>query len=216
MNVSPSYKRILELSYTHHLSHLGSCLTMSPILEKIYDMKRPQDMVVLSAGHAGLAQYVEIERKSGGAISAETLIETMGVHPVRSPEQGIHVSTGSLGSGILVAVGLALADRRRDVYCVLTDGECAEGTVWEALAFVYSQELNNLHIHVNINGFSAYDAVDREYLETRLKTFCPWIDVHHTTNPTELGGLNAHYHVMKPGDYEQWMGMRDVSSNTEV
>jgi transketolase len=193
-------EQILKLSYKHHLSHIGSCLTAYPIIESIYNEKGKDDIVVLSSGHAGLAQYVQIEKESNGSILAEDLLHKMGIHPVRDPSNGIHVSTGSLGSGILIAVGFAIANKNRNVYCILSDGECAEGSVWEALAFCTNQTLTNLKIHVNINGFSAYDAVDRQYLENRLKVFCPWIKIHQTKNPETLGGLKAHYHIIKQKD----------------
>jgi len=192
--------RILEISYKYRLSHIGSCLTMYPILEDIYKIKGEKDIVVLSAGHAGLAQYVLIEQYSNGKINAEDLLHSMGIHPVRDVEKGIYVSSGSLGSAILVAVGLALSDKTRNIYCILSDGECAEGSVWEALAFCKKMNILNMKIYVNINGYSAYDEVDRNCLETRLKAFCPWIVVCHTENPPFLGGLNAHYHIMKSED----------------
>lgn len=190
-------KRILDLSLKHKLSHIGSCLTTYPILEEIYNKKNKDDLVVLSCGHAGLAQYVIIEKFSNGTINAEDLLNKMGVHPERDVNNGISVSTGSLGSGILVATGLAIANKNRNVYCIISDGECAEGSVWEALGFCYKSNITNLIIHVNINGYSAYDSVDRIYLENRLKSFLPSIVVHQTQNPEYLGGLNAHYHVMK-------------------
>ena len=193
-------EQILELSFKHKLSHIGSCLTVNPILEEIYNKKTIDDIVVLSCGHAGLAQYVQIEKHSNGLINAEDLLNTMGIHPLRNVDKGIHVSTGSLGSGILVAVGLALAKKTRNVYCVLSDGECAEGSVWEALAVVKKLNIQNIIIHVNINGFSAYDEVDRKYLEDRLKVFYPSIIIHQTKNPESLGDLNAHYHIMKNDD----------------
>lgn len=190
-------QRIIDLSYKHKLSHLGSNLTMSPILEQIYNEKEEHDIVILSAGHAGLSQYVQIEHHSNNKINAEDMLESMGIHPRIDRERGIFCSTGSLGCGILVAVGFALANKNRKVYCVLSDGECAEGSVWEALAFCEKTNLNNIIIHVNINGFSAYDEVDRSYLENRLRTFFPRIHIHQTVNPFLLGGLNAHYHVLK-------------------
>lgn len=189
--------RILELSLKHRLSHLGSCITMYPILEEIYNQKKPDDLVILSAGHAGVAQYVIIEKTSEGKINAEELISDMGVHPSRDINRGIHVSSGSLGSAILVCVGLAIANKSRDIHCLLTDGECAEGSVWEALSFCKKNNLINMKVYVNINGFSAYDTVDRDCLETRLRAFCPWIKIYQTQNPEFLGGLNAHYHVLK-------------------
>jgi transketolase len=170
---------------------------MYPILDKIYNEKKKDDIVILSAGHAGLAQYVEIEKRSEGKINAEHLLCDMGIHPSKNLEKGIFCSTGSLGCGILIAVGYALANKERNVYCVISDGECAEGSVWEALAFCERKKLKNIFIHVNINGYSAYDKVDRNYLETRLKSFFPSIIVHQQENPEFLGGLNAHYHVMK-------------------
>ena len=56
-------ERIIELSYTNHLSHIGSALTTYPIIENIYKNKAPDDIVILSAGHAGIAQYVALEKK---------------------------------------------------------------------------------------------------------------------------------------------------------
>jgi transketolase len=190
-------ERILELSYKHKLSHIGSCLTMYPILENIYKNKQERDIVILSAGHAGVAQYVLLERYSNGKINADELIEEMGVHPERNIEKGIHVSSGSLGTAVLVAIGFALADPSRMVYCLLSDGECAEGSVWEALRFCTEKNLTNFRPYVNSNGYSAYDQIDRSYLEKRLVAFCPWIQVIQTQNPEPLGGLNAHYHVLK-------------------
>jgi transketolase len=190
-------KRILEISYKHKLSHIGSCLTMSPILEEIYNKKNIDDVVVLSAGHAGLAQYVEIEKNSNNKINAEDLLEEMGIHPKRDIKNSIYVSSGSLGCGILVAIGLALSDKNKKIYCVLSDGECNEGSVWEALSFCYKMNIINIEIHVNINGFSAYDSLDRVYLENKLKVFLPSIIIHQTTNPKYLGDLNAHYYVLK-------------------
>jgi transketolase N-terminal domain/subunit len=90
--------RILEISYKNNLSHIGSCLTMYPILENIYKTKNPNDIVILSAGHAGLSQYVCIEKETSGLVKAEELLHDMGIHPERDIQRGIHVSAGSLGS----------------------------------------------------------------------------------------------------------------------
>jgi transketolase len=192
--------RILEISYKFSLSHIGSSLTCYPILENIYKTKNPDDIVVLSCGHAGLSQYVAIEKYSNNLINAEDLLKYMGIHPMRDVSLGIHVSTGALGSGLLIAIGLAIANRNRYVYVILSDGECAEGYIWEGLAYIQKQKITNLIIHVNINGYSAYDIVDRDYLEKRLKSFYENIIIHHTKNSTYLGGLNAHYHIMKNKD----------------
>lgn len=189
-------KRIVELTYKHRLSHLGSCLTALPILKHIYTTKKQDDVVILSAGHAGLALYVVLEAFEGH--DAENLLDQYGIHPCKDIVHGIHVSTGSLGSGILVAIGYALGDRTRDVYCVLSDGECAEGSVWEALACAQRLDLSNLKVHVNINGYSAYDTVDVSRLKQQLRVFCENVILWDTKPPNVafLQGLQGHYHTL--------------------
>ena len=196
-------KRIVELTHKHKLGHLGSCLTALPILDHIYKTKKELDIVVLSSGHAGLALYTVLEEYEG--CDADELVEKHGVHPNRDLENGIFVSTGSLGSGILVAVGYALANRTRDVHVVISDGECAEGSVWEALAFAYKADLKNLKVHANVNGYSAYDPVNKWYLWIRLKAFFWRTRVWFTKTPpiAFLEGLKAHYHVMNDEDKDK-------------
>ena len=168
-----------------------------PILEHIYSTKRPDDIVVLSSGHAGLAQYVVLEKTQGS--DADDLYEKHGTHPHRDTSDGIHVSSGSLGSAILVAVGIALGNNNRHVYCIISDGECAEGSIWEALAFIEIQKLTNISVHVNINGYSAYNTVNTDYLQSRLLSFLPSVHIWKTNAPSLefMEGLQSHYHTIK-------------------
>ena len=190
-------ERIIDISYRKKLSHLGSCLMTYPILEHIYSTKRPDDIVVLSSGHAGLAQYVVLEKTQGS--DADDLYEKHGTHPHRDTSDGIHVSSGSLGSAILVAVGIALGNNNRHVYCIISDGECAEGSIWEALAFIEIQKLTNISVHVNINGYSAYNTVNTDYLQSRLLSFLPSVHIWKTNAPSLefMEGLQSHYHTIK-------------------
>lgn len=151
---------------------------------------------MLSCGHAGLALYVVLEAIHG--INAEELYDKHGTHPCR--DQYIDCSTGSLGMGLTVAVGLALAGK--ETYCVISDGECAEGCVWEALAFKTRSCMHSLHVHVNYNGYSAYGEIDYN-LASRLRAFDPRIQIHYT-NPglPFLDGIDAHYHKMTKEEYE--------------
>lgn len=190
-------RRVIELSHKHNLSHIGSCLTALPILDHIYKTKEPNDVVVLSSGHAGLALYVVLEQYEGR--DAEKLLKKHGIHPCRDVENGIFVSSGSLGQGITVAVGYALGGRT--VHCVISDGECAEGAVWEALAFIHKKNLKNIKVHVNINGFSAYDAVSKWNLWWRLKAFWWPVKIWFTQSPY-FTGLEAHYKTLKEEDIE--------------
>jgi len=192
--------RIIEISYKKRIAHIGSFLTTYPILEKIYSQKNKDDIVILSAGHAGLAQYVALEKFYG--YDAEELFDTHGLHPHRDIDRGIYASSGSLGSAILIAVGMSFGNKNRSVHCVISDGECGEGSVWEALSFAYSNNLTNLKIYVNINGYSAYDTVDIEYLEKKLLSFLPSIILCRTKTPDVkfMEGLKAHYHIMNEED----------------
>jgi len=177
-NLNKLNKRILEISIKHHLSHLGSCFTALPIIYEIYSKKNPTDKFVLSNGHAGLALYVVLEHFYG--VDAEHLFETHGIHPERDLKNFIDVSTGSLGLGITIAAGMALANSNRKVYCVISDGESAEGSIWETLRFIDENQIKNIEIHVNINGWAAYKPVDSVKLTQRLKSFLPEINIHYT------------------------------------
>jgi len=196
-------KRIVELAYQHKMGHIGSSLTTLPILDYIYKVKQPDDLVILSAGHGGMALYACLEKYEGR--DADALLTKHGVHPHLDPENGIPVSSGSLGSAILVAVGYAFANRSRDVHVVISDGECAEGSVWEALAFASKARLVNLKVHVNINGYSAYDTVSRWPLVLRLKTFLWSTRIWFTRSPDVpfMKGLQAHYHVLSEDNKDE-------------
>ena len=194
-------KRILDIAYKNKLSHLGSYLSSVNIIDEIYNKKNLEDIFILSSGHAALAMYVVIEKYTG--IDAEELFKKHGGHPHRDEPNGIFCSTGSLGMGLTVAVGRALSNPNKKVYVLISDGECAEGSIWESLRFIKENNLENIEVHVNVNGYAAYDTVDVNYLVKRLKVFLPSIRIHKTTvNQTPfLKGLNAHYHVMSERDY---------------
>lgn len=150
----------------------------------------------------GLALYVVLEHFYG--FDAEELLKRHGVHPNRDVEHKVFCSTGSLGLGLPIAVGAALADKNRDVYCLISDGECAEGSIWESLRFIKESNLQNIHVLVNANGYSALSELDLRYLFKRLRVFLPEIIICRT--PCGFNGitygLEAHYHIMSEKDYE--------------
>ena len=197
----PLEKRIMDITYQEQLSHLSSTLSALPIIEEIYAEKKEDEVFILSNGHAGLALYVVLEQKYG--IDARMLLHKHGIHPGKDLENKLYCSTGSLGSGLPIAVGHALADRSKNVYCMISDGEAAEGSIWESLRFIKESKLDNLKVYININGMSAYDYVDVDYLISRLKAFLPSINIR-MSDPPEFSfatGLLTHYYVMKGGDY---------------
>ena len=198
-------KRIVDIAYRHKLGHLGSYLSSVDIVDEIYSKMGKDDIFILSSGHASLAMYVCIEKYYG--INAEMLFEKHGGHPHRDEENKIYCSTGSLGLGLPIALGRALANRTRKVWVLISDGEAAEGSIWESLKTIQELGVDNIEVFVNINGVCAYKEVDRDYITQRLRTFLPSINLRYSTVEQYpfLKGLNAHYHVMTEENYKQAM-----------
>lgn len=195
--------RLLEICYKNKLHHLGSYFSALQIIDDIYSEMNSEDIFILSNGHAVAALYVVLEKYYG--FDAQELLNKYGDHPKIDEENKIYCSTGSLGMGLLVAVGRAWANRTRNVFCLISDGEAAEGCIWEALRFANEQKLDNLKIYLNANGFCAYDTVDVEYLEKRVLAFNEKVKVIKTTveHYDFLKGIDAHYYCMNDEDYEK-------------
>ena len=195
-------RRILDIAYKKRLSHLGSYLSSVGIIDDIYAQMEEDDIFILSSGHCALALYVVLEKYRGQ--DAEKLFDKHGGHPHRNEQDHLHCSTGSLGMGLTVAVGRALANPSRTVHCLISDGESAEGSIWEALRFIKVHNVSNIRVYANLNGYAAYESVDKEYLTKRLKAFLPEIEIIHTSvnQFSFLRGLNAHYHIMSEQDYQ--------------
>jgi len=206
-------QRILDVAYNNKLSHLGSYFSSVDIIDKIYqDMEnsKTDDIFILSSGHCAVALYCVLEKYKG--ISADHLFKRQGGHPHYNKDFEICCSTGSLGMGLTVAVGRALADPSKSVHCLISDGECAEGSIWESLSFIQGNNINNITVHVNVNGYCAYDSVDTNYLVDRLQSFLPNIEIYYTNvgHFSFLRGINAHYHVMTKQEYEEAKAVLDT------
>lgn len=154
---------ILRISHLSGHGHVPTCFSVVEALVAIYQCMRhdPQnpawpdrDLFVLSKGHAALGYYgvlaglgyfdaAEVERFGG-------FDSRFGCHADRLKVPGVEVSTGSLGHGIGVAAGMALAEKikrsSRRVFTLVGDGEANEGTVWEAVMVAVDQGLDNLTV----------------------------------------------------------------------
>ena len=222
-----SRQRILEISHRQNLSHLGSCLGSVDLIDGIYKIKNKNEKFILSNGHAGIALYVILEKN--GFIK-DSDIKTLHAHPDRNLKLGIDVSTGSLGQGLPIALGIAMSDRNKNVYCLISDGECAEGSIWETLRIASENKVSNLKITVNANGWGAYSTVDLNSLIKKIEAngYCVLeIDGHDMKAILEalkftkensqqtvilaktstdqfpfLKGLDAHYYIMNDEDYK--------------
>jgi transketolase len=186
---------VLEQSFRAGVGHIGSALSVVDILAALYDNvlkifstdDPDRDRFVLSKGHAALALYAALHLK--GWISEAELNTfcadgtSLGVHP-EFRQRGVDFATGSLGQGLTFGVGAALAAKwqrsQRRVFVLLSDAECNEGSVWEAIMIAKQQQLGNLVAIVDVNGQQALDytqnVIGLHPLEERWKAF-GW-DVH--------------------------------------
>jgi len=198
------YRRLLDICYENKLHHLGSYFSCLHIIDDIYKNKKEDDIFILSNGHAVVALYVILEEYYG--LNAQELLDKYGEHPKRNELDRIHCSTGSLGMGICVAVGRAVGNPNRHVHVMISDGESNEGSVWEALRYISDSGMQNITVHVNANGWAAYDPVNIMLLEQRMRAFCPGRLKFHRTTVNYFGlddSLHAHYTNFTEEQYKE-------------
>jgi transketolase len=191
-SLPPQRLRRLILDHAHRANagHIGSALSIVEILAALYGgvlrAREPRDpdrdRVILSKGHGALALYAALHLR--GWLSESDLesycsdASRLGVHPEHHVA-GIDFSTGSLGQGLSMGAGSALAARlsgsARRVYVLLSDAECNEGGVWEAVMFAAHHRLSRLVAVVDVNGQQAMgytrDVLDLEPLAARWSAF---------------------------------------------
>jgi transketolase len=183
-------RTILTSSKSANIGHIGCCLSVADLLAALYgevleiaDVDDPErDRFVMSKGHAALALYAALY--VNGRLTREQLESycedgsPVGGHPEHALG-GIEFSTGSLGHGLSLAAGVALAARLRGqsyrTFALLSDAECNEGSVWEAAMFAAHHGLSNLVALVDNNGQQALgytrDVLDLAPLAQRWRAF---------------------------------------------
>ena len=165
----------IEMTHISHGSHIGSVLSVADIIAVLYtdvlryDAENPQweqrDRFILSKGHAGAALY------SALAECGFFPVDELKTHYANGSRlsghvshfvPGVEVSTGSLGHGLSVGAGMAYAAKKdgkinHRVFVVMSDGECDEGSVWEAALFANHFRLNNLVAVIDYNHMQSMD-----------------------------------------------------------
>jgi transketolase len=161
-------RTIIEQSYRAHVGHIGSALSIADLVAAVacgtarLDGGDDRDRIVLSKGHAALALYAALDvsgRLDAGAIDTYCADGTLlGVHPEHGLD-GIDFCTGSLGQGLSLGAGAALAAKRqgsdRRVFVIMSDAELNEGSTWEAVMFAAQHRLDNLTLLIDLNGQQA-------------------------------------------------------------
>jgi len=168
---------VLRMCHRAKASHVGSGLSVADILAVLYGQSlqydpanadwADRDRLIISKGHAAAAVYAALAEV--GFFSVDWLDrfcesgQPLGGHVTRHGVPGVEASTGSLGHGLGMACGLALFAKRRGLnwrtYAVLSDGECDEGSVWEAALFAPHHGLDNLFAIVDYNKIQSFGSV---------------------------------------------------------
>ena len=173
--------------------HMGSAMSLIEILRVLYDEfmhfnpNKPnlqnRDRLILSKGHGCLALYALLADKK--FIKKNELDKTskfdsiLGGHPESLKVPGIEASTGALGHGLSIGVGMAIAAKlkkqKHKIYVIVGDGEINEGSIWEAALLSAKHKLNNLKVIVDYNKIQSYGFVDEvlnlEPLKNKWKSF---------------------------------------------
>lgn len=167
-------KKILKMMFNSKTSHLSSCLSCVDILTVLYfkilkinprnQKDRNRDRFLLSKGHAVATLYATLVQRN---LLKKNVLNSYCMNGGKLPGHstyncvpGIEVSTGSLGHGLSIGVGMALAGKndhkKYNIFVLISDGECDEGSTWEAALFASHHRLNNLVGIIDYNKLQAF------------------------------------------------------------
>jgi len=176
--------RLLRMHYESKVGHIGGSLSCLDMLIMLHHMVlSEQDLFILSKGHAAGALYVTLW--SRGLLSDADLKSfhqdrtRLAGHPPVDGIPGCLFATGSLGHGLGLASGLALAKRLKGeagrVFCLMSDGEWNEGSSWESLCFAAHHKLDALTILIDLNGLQGFgttaEVADLAPLANKFRTY---------------------------------------------
>lgn len=178
-------RQFLRMHYEAKAGHIGSGLSAIDLLTYLYGAwLRPEDRFILSKGHGASSLYATLHHF--GRLSEDTLATyykdgtLLPAHPAPRGHGEIPAATGSLGHGLPIACGMAYGRKVLDgstarIVCMVSDGDCNEGSTWEAALFAGHHELDNLVVVVDANGIQGFghteDVLDLEPFAKKWESF---------------------------------------------
>tara|TARA_A100001011_G_C14276287_1_gene829410 strand:+ start:1321 stop:2079 length:759 start_codon:yes stop_codon:yes gene_type:complete len=153
-------------------AHLGGSFSMIEILITLYEIiLRRNDKFILSKAHASFPLSLMLKKKGFNP--------KLTTHLEIDPKNGIHCTTGSLGHGLPIATGMAIAikkkKKKRKIFVMISDGECQEGTTWESFLIASKHKLDNLVIIIDYNKIQALskinDVLPLSSLKKKIESF---------------------------------------------
>ena len=189
-------KKTFETFISKKEAHLGGSFSIIEILISMYEkILKKNDKFILSKSHASFPLILLLKEKG--------LNPKMTTHLEIDVKNGINCTTGSLGHGLPISVGMALARKikkiKGNIYVLISDGECQEGTTWESLLIASKHKLDNLILLVDFNKIQALTSLDEALplnsLKDKFKAFnwnCFEIKKGHSFNAL-INGINKKY-----------------------
>jgi transketolase len=189
--MSAKYIRVksLKMVAAANSSHIGSCLSAADLIAVVQSLvQNNKGDLIFSKGHAAAAMYASLADLK--VISESSLDEFCAdgselIGHVNHMVEGVSFSTGSLGHGLPLGIGIAIASKHKRVYVVISDGELNEGTTWESFAIASQLKLNNLILIIDANGIQSFgntnEILNLEPLKEKFLNFgwsCHDIDGH--------------------------------------
>ena len=185
-------RNFLRMHYEAYSGHIGTGLSSIDLLTYLYtSWLKPQDQFILSKGHGASSLYATLNHI--GILSDETLKTyykdgtLLPAHPAARAFPAIPAATGSLGHGLPIAAGMAYSHQYLHppspqelsnpirIACLLSDGECNEGSNWEAALFIGHHRLNNLVVIIDANGLQGFgrthEVLNMEPLSQKWEAF---------------------------------------------
>jgi transketolase len=204
-------KRFLTMYKMANAGHVGCSLSCAEILTFVrFSWMKESDELILSKGHAAAALYsllAEYGTLSESEISTFYQNNTfLAAHPPAGKISGIPFATGSLGHGLSIAAGIAMASKfnnnHKSIFCLTSDGELNEGSCWEAALFIAHHQLNNVIWLIDRNrwqGFGKTEEVMKlEPLSDKLRAFGFEVSVADGHSFVSLSDAKENYASPKP------------------
>lgn len=173
LNPAKIKERIMKIGVKTGCSHIASAMSLVDVLCTHYNA-RPDDIYIVSKGHGVLAQYVVLNEL--GKLP-DKVLETyyqnggLSLHSTLMPEYGVYASTGSLGHGLGIGIGYAIANPKTLVVVFMSDGELDCGSTLESLRIIQKLKLKNILPVIDHNGWQAFSQFDESTMDFMYKKF---------------------------------------------
>lgn len=204
--------KIMEIGLKTGAGHIASAMTVSDLLVTIYNQS-PEAIVILSKGHGVLAQYVCLNLL--GKIPTK-ILDTyytdggLSGHATLNKKYGLYASTGSLGHGLAIGIGYAIASPKKRIVVVLGDGECEEGSTLESFKIIQRLKVKNIIPVIDINGWKGFEEAREDLLPLNAMK---WFSVKGKNWGELEDTLDSHYKKVDQDLFNRWKENEQKSDN---